>query len=222
MLDRRQIDEIRKEFPIFENPKMNPLVYFDNGATTQKPIQVIKALEKYYQEDNGNPHRGAHRLATRATEEYEGARKVISDFIGAKTNEIIFVRNATEGINLVAYSYGLQNVKEGDEILISILEHHANLVPWQYVAKKTGAKLIYLYGDDNRQITMEEIKEKVSEKTKILALTMSSNVTGTQPDLVPILSYFRKVSKGVILLDGAQYIPHHHINVASLDCDFMV
>lgn len=223
MLSREEILDIRKDYP-FLNLKVNgeKIVYLDNAATTQKPQVIIDNIAKFYRGENGNPHRGAHYLAMKSTEVYEGARETVRKFINAKsTNEIVFVRNATEALNLLAYSYGLNNLKKGDEILISIMEHHSNLVPWQMVAKKTGAILKYLYVDKDGQIPFEEIESKVNKNTKIFSCTLASNVLGTVPDAKKIIKYVRKNSNAVIISDGAQYVPHHKIDVCDLDCDFL-
>ncbi len=224
MLSREEILDIRKDYP-FLNLKVNGknIVYLDNAATTQKPQVIIDNIAKFYRGENGNPHRGAHYLAMKSTEVYEEARETVRKFINAKSpNEIVFVRNATEALNLLAYSYGLNNLKKGDEILISIMEHHSNLVPWQMVAKKTGAILKYLYVDKDGQIPFEEIENKVNKNTKIFSCTLASNVLGTVPDAKKIIKYVRKNSDAVIISDGAQYVPHHKIDVCDLDCDFLV
>lgn len=223
MFTKDEIEEIRKEFPflnLISNGK--PIVYLDNGATTQKPREIIDNIKNFYESENGNPHRGAHYLAMKSTEVYEDARQKIADFIGArKASEVVFLRNATEALNLLAYSYGLNNLKEGDEIVISIMEHHSNLVPWQEVCKKTGAKLKFLYVDDDMQIPFSEIEEKVTKNTKILSITGASNVVGTNPDIEKIVKYARENSDAKIILDGAQLVPHRKVNVSELDVDFM-
>lgn len=223
MFTKNEIEEIRKEFP-FLNLKSNgkPIIYLDNGATTQKPREIIDNIKNFYESENGNPHRGAHYLAMKSTEVYEDARQKIADFIGArKASEVVFLRNATEALNLLAYSYGLNNLKEGDEIVISIMEHHSNLVPWQEVCKKTGAKLKFLYVDDDMQIPFSEIEEKVTKNTKIVSITGASNVVGTNPDIEKIVKYARENSDAKIILDGAQLVPHRKVNVSELDIDFM-
>lgn len=224
MFTKEEIAKIRKEFPYLNLSSQlgKEMVYFDNGATTQKPIPIIHGLKEFYEQYNGNPHRGAHYLAVKSTEVYEETRKKIADFIGAKSaNEIIFVRNATEGFNLVAYSWAMNNLQVGDEILISIMEHHSNLVPWQVVAKKTGAVLKYLYIDERKEIPWSEVEEKISEKTKLLSITCASNVVGTMPNIEKIIPYARAHSPAKIMIDGAQYVPHKKIDVCALDCDFM-
>ena len=223
MFTKNEIEEIRKEFPFLNlKPNGKQIVYFDNGATTQKPREIIDNIKNFYESENGNPHRGAHYLAMKSTEVYEAARQKVADFIGAKkASEVVFLRNATEALNLLAYSYGLNNLKEGDEIVISIMEHHSNLVPWQEVCKKTGAKLKFLYLDDDMQIPFSEIEEKVTKNTKIISITGASNVVGTNPNIEKIVKYARKNSDAKIILDGAQLVPHRKVNVSELDVDFM-
>ncbi|WP_411355017.1 cysteine desulfurase [Peptoniphilus harei] len=223
MFTKNEIEEIRKEFPFLNlKPNGKQIVYFDNGATTQKPREIIDNIKNFYESENGNPHRGAHYLAMKSTEVYEAARQKVADFIGAKkASEVVFLRNATEALNLLAYSYGLKNLKEGDEIVISIMEHHSNLVPWQEVCKKTGAKLKFLYVDDDMQIPFSEIEEKVTKNTKIVSITGASNVVGTNPDIEKIVKYARENSDAKIILDGAQLVPHRKVNVSELDVDFM-
>lgn len=223
MFTKNEIEEIRKEFPFLNlKPNGKQIVYFDNGATTQKPREIIDNIKNFYESENGNPHRGAHYLAMKSTEVYEAARQKVADFIGAKKpSEVVFLRNATEALNLLAYSYGLNNLKEGDEIVISIMEHHSNLVPWQEVCKKTGAKLKFLYVDDDMQIPFSEIEEKVTKNTKIISITGASNVVGTNPNIEKIVKYARENSDAKIILDGAQLVPHRKVNVSELDVDFM-
>lgn len=221
MLSQSEIREIRKDFPyLSENPQY---IYIDNAATTQKPKQVLEALSRYYENSNGNPHRSAHKFANLATEVYEDARKRTALFINASPEEIIFVRNASEGINLAAYSWGLSNLKEGDEILFSVMEHHSNLVPWQFVAKKTGAKLSTLFLNEERQITNEEFLSKVNGNTKLLAISAASNVISTMPELNFLIKAARKISPNiVVMVDATQLAPHHKIDVKEMDCDFSV
>ena len=223
MFTKNEIEEIRKEFPFLNlKPNGKQIIYLDNGATTQKPREIIDNIKNFYESENGNPHRGAHYLAMKSTEVYEAARQKVADFIGAKkASEVVFLRNATEALNLLAYSYGLNNLKEGDEIVISIMEHHSNLVPWQEVCKKTGAKLKFLYLDDDMQIPFSEIEEKVTKNTKIVSITGASNVVGTNPDIEKIVKYARENSDAKIILDGAQLVPHRKVNVSELDVDFM-
>jgi len=167
--------DIKKDFPILENRK---ITYLDSGATTQKPVQVINAIEEFYKKHNANPHRGAYSLSIEATEEYENTRTKIAKFINAKqVQEIIFSKNATESLNLIAYSYGMENLKKDDEVVISIMEHHSNLVPWQKVTKTTGSKLNYMYINNEFELSDEEIESKITDKTKIVGITHVSNVT---------------------------------------------
>lgn len=209
----------REDFPILNNREM---AYLDNGATTQKPKQVLEKLAKFYENENANPHRGAYALSIEATEVYENTRKKIAEFINAKNSEeIIFSKNATESLNLLAYSYGLDNLKENDEVVLSIMEHHSNIVPWQYVTKKTKSKLKYMYINDNFEISEKEIEEKITDKTKIVGITHVSNVLGTINPVKDIIQYAHK--KGaIVILDASQSIPHFKIDVQDLDADFVV
>ena len=169
------IEAIKKDFPMFKNKN---ITYLDSGATTQKPIQVINAINEFYEKYNANPHRGAYSLSVEATNAYEETREKIAKFINAKhKEEIIFSKNATESLNLLAYSYGMEYLNKNDEIVISIMEHHSNLVPWQKVAKTTGAKLNYMYINNEFEISDKEIEEKITDKTKIVGITHVSNVT---------------------------------------------
>lgn len=214
-----EINNIKKDFPLLENEN---ITYLDSGATTQKPIQVIKAVEEFYQKYNANPHRGAYSLSVEATEQYENTRTKIAKFINAKhREEIIFSKNATESLNLIAYSYGLDNLKKDDEVVISIMEHHSNLVPWQKMTKQTGSKLKYMYINENYEITDEEIENKITDKTKIVGITHVSNVLGTINNVKKIIKYAHK--KGaIVIVDASQSIPHMKIDVQYLDADFLV
>ena len=211
--------EIKKDFPLLMNKNIS---YLDSGATTQKPNYVLDKVNEFYKENNANPHRGAYTLGMKATEEYEKGRDVIQKFINARSREeIIFSKNATESLNLVAYSYGLSNVNEGDEVVLSIMEHHSNLVPWQKVVKDKKATLKYMYINENYELTDEEIESKITDKTKIVCVTHISNVTGTINDIKKIISYAHK--KGaLVLVDASQSIPHMRIDVQDLNCDFLV
>ena len=213
------MNNIKKDFPLLENEN---ITYLDSGATTQKPIQVIKAVEEFYQKYNANPHRGAYSLSVEATEQYENTRTKIAKFINAKhREEIIFSKNATESLNLIAYSYGLDNLKKDDEVVISIMEHHSNLVPWQKMTKQTGSKLNYMYINENYEITDEEIESKITDKTKIVGITHVSNVLGTINNVKKIIKYAHK--KGaVVIVDASQSIPHMKIDVQDLEADFLV
>ena len=213
--------EFRKDFPIL-NRKMNgqPLVYLDNGATTQKPEHVVRALCGYYGGCNANPHRGAYELSVKATEIYEQARVRVQRFINAaRPEEIIFTKNATEALNLVAYSYGLNFIQPGDEIVISVAEHHSNLVPWQQVARQRGAKLKYIYLEEDGNLSEEDIETKITEKTKIVAVTHVSNVLGLVNDVRRVADKAHGVG-AVCVVDGAQSAAHMQVDVQQLGADF--
>lgn len=215
-------DKYRAEFPLLAE-KMNglPIAYLDNGATTQKPETVIEAIAEYYRRQNANPHRGAYALSVTATDVYENCRERVAKFLNAKrSREIIFTKNATEALNLVAYSYGLSVLRPGDEILISVAEHHSNLVPWQMVAARTGAKLNYIYLEDDGNLSEKDIQEKITEKTKIVAVTQVSNVLGLINDVKAIGEKANAVG-AVIIVDGSQSVPHIAVDVQALDCDFL-
>ena len=209
----------KKDFPIFENKN---IAYLDSGATAQKPKMVIDRIEKFYENSNANPHRGAYSLSIEATFQYEATREKIAKFINAKSHEeIIFSKNASESLNLIAYSYGLDNLKKDDDVVISIMEHHSNLVPWQFVTQKTGSNLKYMYINDQFEISEDEIKEKITDNTKIVGITHVSNVTGTINNVKEIIKYAHK--KGaVVIVDASQSIPHMKIDVQDLGADFLV
>ena len=213
--------EFLKDFPLL-GQKMNgkQITYLDNGATTQKPEQVIEALCHYYGGCNANPHRGAYALSVEATEIYERARARTAQFIhAARPEEIIFTKNATEALNLVAYSYGLTNLKAGDEILISIAEHHSNLVPWQHVAQATGAKLSYIYLEDDGNLSEADIAQKLTARTKLVAVTQISNVLGLKNDVKSIIKKAHAVG-AVVVVDGSQSVAHMAVDVQALGADF--
>ena len=213
------VENIKKDFPLLENRN---ITYLDSGATTQKPIQVINAIEEFYKKNNANPHRGAYTLSIEATEAYESTRQKIAKFINAKhPEEIIFSKNATESLNLIAYSYGMNNLKKDDEVVISIMEHHSNLVPWQKVAQRTGSNLKYMYINNEFEISDEEIEKKITEKTKIVGITHISNVLGTINNIQKIIDYAHKQG-AIVIVDASQSIPHIPIDVQKLNCDFLV
>lgn len=213
------MNELKKDFPLLAN---SDIAYLDSGATSQKPEKVINAVCEFYKKYNANPHRGAYTLSVEATEIYEDTRKKIAKFINAKhSEEIIFSKNATEALNLLAYSYGLDNLKQNDEIVLSIMEHHSNLVPWQKVSKLTGSKLKYMYIDANFELPKEEIEKRITDKTKIVGITHISNVLGTVNNIKEIIKIAHK--KGaVVAVDASQSIPHRKIDVQELDADFLV
>ncbi|MCR5438448.1 MAG: cysteine desulfurase [Selenomonas sp.] len=213
--------EFLKDFPLLNGEiDGKHIAYLDNGATTQKPHQVIQSICGYYGGCNANPHRGAYALSVKATDIYESARKRTAQFIKAgRPEEIIFTKNATEALNLVAYSYGLQHVEAGDEIVISISEHHSNLVPWQFVAKTKGAVLKYIYLQEDGNLSEEDIETKITERTKIVAVTQVSNVLGLKNDVKSIVKKAHSVG-AVCIVDGSQSVAHMAVDVQDLDCDF--
>ncbi|MBR1696917.1 MAG: cysteine desulfurase [Anaerovibrio sp.] len=215
--------KFKADFPLLGKPMgNNPLVYLDNGATTQKPGEVIKAITEYYDSFNANPHRGAYELSIKATDIYENARIKTQQFINAKySHEIIFTKNATESLNLVAYSYGLSHVGAGDEVLIAISEHHSNLVPWQYVCQMKGATLKYIYLEEDHNLSQRDIEEKITEKTKVVAVAQVSNVLGLINPVKEIIARAHKVG-AVVVVDGSQSVPHMAVDVQDMDADFFV
>ena len=222
MLLDDKIEKIRSDFPYLNEKDMGrKIIYLDNSATSQKPISVIKAVEEYYKFQNANPHRGAHYLTVKSTDAYEGAREKVAKFINAKQSaEVIFTRNTTESLNLIAYSYALENLRKGDEILITILEHHSNFVTWQFVAEKTGAILKIAYLNEDFCLDMDDFKKKLSDKTKIVAFTGASNVTSYMSDVEEIVKLAHE--KGAIaIVDAAQLAPHKAVDVQKMDCDFL-
>ncbi len=217
------VEKVRQDFPILHQMvKGNPLVYFDNAATSQKPKVVIDAIKNYYEQDNSNVHRGVHALSERATKQYEQARKKIQNFIHAKSErEIIFSRGTTESINLVAQSYGRTYLKPNDEILISTMEHHSNIVPWQLLCEQTGAILKVIPINDDGEILLDAYQQLLNERTKIVAITHISNSLGTINPIEQMIKLAHE-KNAVVLIDGAQAAPHTKIDVQALDCDFYV
>jgi len=215
------ISDIRKQFPILDQEvNGSPLVYLDSAATSQKPLAVIEAIEKYYKEYNSNVHRGVHTLGTRATDGYEGAREKVRKFINAKsTEEIIFTRGTTTALNTVAASYGRANLKPGDEIVITYMEHHSNIIPWQQVAKETGATLKYISLTEDHALSLEEVKSTITSNTKIVSIMQVSNVLGTI-NPVKEIAEIAHANGAVMVVDGAQSTPHMKVDVQDLDCDF--
>lgn len=217
----RKVNEYLRDFPILQT-KMNgrPIVYLDNGATTQKPETVIRAVADYCTYCNANPHRGAYELSVKATDIYERARARTQQFIGAaRPEEVVFTKNATEALNLVAYSYGLANVREGDEIVITISEHHSNIVPWQFVAKSRGAVLKYIYLGEDGNLSEADIVQQITERTKIVAVTQVSNVLGLVNDVRAVADRAHAVG-AVVVVDGSQSVPHIKVDVQAMDADF--
>lgn len=212
-----------KDFPTLNREKNGKrIAYLDSAATTQKPKAVIDAIKDYYENTNANPHRGAYELSVLATEAYDEAREKVRKFINAEhSEEIIFTKNATEAFNLLAISYGMNFINEGDEIVISIAEHHSNLIPWQNVARVKGAVLKYMYTDENGELTEEEVHSKITDKTKIVSITHVSNALGTINPVKEIAEYAH--SKGaIVIVDGAQSVPHMKVDVRDINADFLV
>ncbi|MGB7366015.1 SufS family cysteine desulfurase, partial [Carnobacterium jeotgali] len=214
-------EQVKNDFPILTQIiNDEPLVYLDNAATTQKPTAVLAALETYYREANANVHRGVHTLAERATTGYEAAREKVRHFINANESaEVLFTRGTTTSLNWVAKSYGEANVQQGDEILISVMEHHSNLIPWQQLAKKTGAALKYIELTEEGMLDMESFHAQLSEKTKIVALAHVSNVLGVVNPIQDI-ARLAHARGAVLVVDGAQAVPHMPVDVQELDVDF--
>ncbi len=210
-------EQYRKDFPILEK---DDYIYFDNAATSQRPTVVTDAITNFYENSNANPLRGLYKWSVDATARYEQARHAVAQLIHAeKDEEIIFTRNTTESLNLVAYSYGLSHVKEGDEIVLTVMEHHSNILPWQMVCRQTGAKLVYLEPDEEGRISSEDIQNKITEKTKIVAVAQVSNVLGVTNPVKEMAKRAHEVG-AVIVVDGAQSTPHIAVDVQDLDADF--
>ena len=209
--------DYKKDFPLLMN---RSIAYLDNAATEQRPFSVLEAEKNFYEKYNANPLRGLYELGVEATEQYENARERVRRFLNAgSAKEIIFTRNTTESINLVAYSYGLNFLNADDEILVTVMEHHSNLLPWQMVAKATGARLVYLDCEQDGTLTPEEIKNKITSHTKLAAIGHVSNVLGC---INPVETIIEKVhaNGGVVLVDAAQSAPHMKVDVVKLDADF--
>lgn len=218
----------RKDFKIFDTDESNKnrgLIYFDNAATTQRPECVIQAIADFYRNSNANPLRGLYDLSIRATDLYESARQTVADFIKAdESSEIVFTRNASESLNLVAYSWGLSNINEGDEIVVTAMEHHSNLLPWQMVCNKKNAHLVFLECDEQGVIAKSEWESKINKNTKLVAVAHVSNVFGITNPVKEIAEYAHKVGNGgkgaVVVVDGAQSTPHINVDVKKLGADF--
>lgn len=216
------IQDIRSMFPILDQEvNGNPLVYLDSAATSQKPVTVIEALDRYYREYNSNVHRGVHTLGTKATDAYENSREKVRKFINASSmQEIIFTRGTTTAINTIAESYGRDNLQEGDEIVITYMEHHANIIPWQQIAKRTGAKLKYIPLQEDGSIDIKDVEATVTNQTKIVSVMMVSNVLGTINPIKEITEIAHR-NGAIMVVDGAQAAPHLKIDVKDLNCDFL-
>lgn len=215
------VKKIRKDFPILnEKVNGNNLIYLDNGATTQKPQQMLDKVQEYYTKLNSNVHRGVHTLSQLATEEYEGARETVRQFMNAKsTNEIVFTKGTTDSINLAAYTIGKKYINEGDEILITQMEHHSNIVPWQMIADERRAKLKYIPVTDTSDLNYSKLDELITDKTKVVSLVHVSNSLGTLNDVKKIIAKAHSVGAKV-MIDGAQSVQHIPVDVQDIDCDF--
>ena len=215
------VEAVRRDFPaLHQQVNDRPLVYLDSGASSQKPEQVIEALNNYERHDHSNVHRGVHTLSQRATEAYEASRTKVQQFINAgSVKEVVFTRGTTEAINLVAQSYGRANLRSDDEVLITEMEHHANIVPWQLLCEQTGAKLKVVPFDDTGVLEMSRLKDQLTEKTRIVAVTHVSNALGTVNPVGQIIQLAHDAG-AVVLVDGAQAIPHGPVDVTALECDF--
>jgi cysteine desulfurase/selenocysteine lyase len=216
------VHDIRRQFPILDQEvNGNPLVYLDSSATSQKPIQVIETVEKYYKEINSNVHRGVHTLGTRATDAYEGAREKVRKFINAKsTQEVIFTRGTTTALNTVAASYAAENLNAGDEIVITYMEHHSNIIPWQQVAKRTGAVLKYIPLQEDGTISLDDVQATITANTRVVSVMQVSNVLGVINPVKEIAKIAHE-NGAIMVVDGAQSAPHMKIDVQDLDCDFL-
>ncbi|MBQ1949092.1 MAG: SufS family cysteine desulfurase [Treponema sp.] len=209
----------KSDFPIFSTEENRGIIYFDNAATTQRPRKVIEAVKSFYEHENANPLRGLYDLSGRATEAYEYARHTVASFIGAKDCEIVFTRNASESLNLVAYAWGLENIHEGDEIAVSVTEHHSNILPWQMLCQEKGARLVWLEPDKETCLFPESEFKKITEKTKIVAIAQVSNVLGITHPVQKFAELAHKVG-AIAVIDGAQSVPHMKVDVKSLGADF--
>ncbi len=216
------VEEIRKDFPILRRVvNGNPLIYFDNAATTQRPVQVVAAIARFYLQYNANVHRGFHTLSQEASEAFEEAHEVIAHFINAYSwEEIILTYNTTESINIVAHTWGLKNLREGDEIILTVMDHHSNMLPWRKVAEITGARIRYVDITDDGLLRYDMLEEMISERTKVVAFPMMSNVLGTMNDVKRIVKVAHSVG-AIVVADGAQWVPHAPTDVRDLGIDFL-
>jgi len=222
-MSKLNLEKINKDFPILNQQVHGKrLAYLDNAATTHRPIQVQKAMEEYNISENGNPHRGAHQLSIRATEKYEQAKLKVKEFINAReAEEIIFTKNTTEALNLIASSYGGAFVNKNDKIVLAISAHHSNILPWQRIARQKNALLKYIYLDDKGQLNKKEITEKITSKTKVVSIAHMSNVLGNINPVEEIIDHAHKMG-AIVIVDGAQSVPHMKVDVMALDADFYV
>jgi len=221
--ERTIAETVRADFPILhQEVNGKPLVYLDNAATSQKPVAVLNAWRQYYEQDNANVHRGAHTLSVRATEAYEAARDQVASFVNAASRqEIVFTRNASEAINLVAYSWGLNTLQRGDEIILTVMEHHSNIVPWQLIAQKTGAVIKYVELTETQEFDLEQFRQLISDKTKLVCVVHVSNTLGCINPVEEIIAIAHRYGAKV-LIDACQSVPHMPIDVQAMDCDWLV
>ncbi|MBW4621213.1 MAG: cysteine desulfurase [Cyanosarcina radialis HA8281-LM2] len=221
--ERTLAEKVRADFPILhQEVNGKPLVYLDNAATSQKPLAVLNALQDYYQHYNSNVHRGVHTLSAKATDAYEGARVKISKFVNAASpQEIVYTRNASEAINLVAYAWGLTNLQKGDEVILTVMEHHSNLVPWQIISQKTGAVLKFVELTADEDFDREQFKSLISDKTKLVSVVHVSNTLGCINPVEEICAIAHRYGAKV-LIDACQSIPHMPVDVQKIDCDWLV
>ena len=215
--------QVRPDFPILhQQVNGKPLVYLDNAATSQKPLAVLNAIQDYYQQDNANVHRGVHTLSARATDAYEGARDKVAAFVNAASRqEIIFTRNASEAINLVTYAWGQSNLQPGDEVILSVMEHHSNLIPWQLLAQRTGAVLKFVELTETQEFNLEQFKSLLSDKTKLVSVMHVSNTLGCINPVQEIAAIAHRAGARV-LIDACQSVPHLPVDVQAIDCDWLV
>jgi cysteine desulfurase / selenocysteine lyase len=221
--ERTLADKLRLDFPIlFQEVNEKPLVYLDNAATSQKPLVVLDALQNYYRRDNSNVHRGVHTLSSRATDAYEGSRDKVAAFVNAASRqEIVFTRNATEAINLVAYSWGQSTLQAGDEMILSVMEHHSNLIPWQLLAQRTGAVLKFVELTDTQEFDLKQFQSLLSPKTKLVSVVHVSNTLGCINPVEEIIK-IAHAHGAKVLIDACQSVPHMPLNVQAMDCDWLV
>ena len=217
------LSHLRSDFPILDREVNGwPLVYLDSAATTQKPVQVIDAVDAYYRTINANVHRGAHTLSAEATEAYEGARRKVASFLNAtSSDEIVFSRGATTALNHIAYGWGLNRLTIGDRVVLTVMEHHANVVPWQLVARHTGIELVYLTLDEQYEVDLAGLSDLIDERVKVVAFSGMSNVTGTLGPVKALVEAARSVG-ALVVVDGAQLVPHAPTDVQEIDADFLV
>jgi len=215
------LSHLRSDFPILQR-EINgyPLTYLDSAATTQKPEQVIEAIDTYYRMYNANVHRGAYTIATEATDAYEAARAKVADFIGARTEELVFTRGTTSALNFIAYGWGLDNLHEGDKVVLTMMEHHSNIVPWQIISRHTGCELVYLPIDEGFEVDLTDLESVIDDRVKVITVSAMSNVTGALGPVAALVEAGRAVG-AIIVLDGAQFVPHMPTDVTELGADFL-